>query len=162
MEEVGRMKNKQTTKTGTYILRNKTSVYEDTHTLISYPNYLVLSWNIVLSTKSVLETILNEEFKDLLVKIVLYCKNDCQNRRTDFVVNKDADAIRLSNLPDGTYYSEMIVTNSQNESITIMCSNKVKCLFVKINANHQNMQWQEVRDRDHSWQSNISGYTIYD
>lgn len=156
------MNNKQTNKIGSYIFRNKHSVYVDTLSLISYTNYLVLSWSIVPSTKVLLENILKEDFNDLLVKVVVYCKNDRQNSSIDFVVNKDADAIRLFNLPEGLYYCELIAINSQNVSITVKCSNEVKRSLIQLNEDSPNYQWLEVKERDHSWQSYISGYTIYE
>ncbi|MBM7604698.1 hypothetical protein JOC75_002701 [Metabacillus crassostreae] len=156
------MNYKQTNKVGSYIFRNKPSVYVDTLSLISYPNYLVLSWSIVPSTKVLLENILKEEFNDLLVKVVVYCKNDRQTSSTDFVVNKDADAIRLFNLSEGLYYCELIAINSQNVSITVKSSNEVKRSLSQLNEDSPNYQWLEVEEKEHSWQSNISGYTIYE
>ncbi|WP_226667413.1 hypothetical protein [Metabacillus litoralis] len=155
------MKNKQTDKQSIYRIREKNSVYVDRLCLIGYLDSLVLSWNIVDTTKNLVMSILKEEYKDLLVRILLYCKNGEHLKMTDFPISKDAGVITLKNLPTGLYYCELVVTNSQNDSITIKHSNEVNYLFNNTDQHHT-YRWLEVIDMDKTWKPSFSGYTNYE
>lgn len=142
-------------------IRSHMAIYEDQIKLISYPSYLLLSWNIALTTKLLLEYILAEAFADLLVKIVLY-QEHVPPRSTDFIIKDSNGVLCLPYIQTGIYFSEIIAINSENKSITIKRSEPLSYFQNKMISTENRYHWQQCSDADPFWLDTYSGYTIYE
>jgi hypothetical protein len=157
------MKRIDNRKTDTNIIRVESTTYGDsvdTIQLISYPNFLLISWSIASSTRNFLEQILKEDFEDLHMRIILYKTNN-QQQMTDFHIRDISGILRLELLPTGTYYGEIVTSNSQNETITIKRSSSLYFLQEKSDQSKK-YEWKQHTLDEQSWLRAYSSYTIYD
>ncbi|WP_226526434.1 hypothetical protein [Metabacillus niabensis] len=143
-----------------YIVREQTSISVDYIEIIPYPNHIIISWNIISSTQNLLTDILNEDFRDLLCKVNLIRVKKNKERLTINIRGSNG-IIEFSSLVKGKYYCELVVVNSQNETITIK-----KSTSVIITTNHiepKNQDWMQVLTKNtNSWYTSFSGYTVYE
>jgi hypothetical protein len=154
------MKPNDRSQTDNNTIRAQTTFYEDCIKLIAYPAFLLISWNMLASTKNMLVNILGEEFDDLHKRVILYrCLK--QQQMTDFLIDRSSGILRLSYLPTGTYYCEIVVSNSQNEMITVKRSTT---LYYLQDENHagEKYPWIQLAEDNQSWLDTYSGYTVYD
>lgn len=142
-------------------IRGGLSIYEDQIKIISYPSYLLLSWNIAPTTKLLLEYILAEAFSDLLVRVVLYKERE-PLLFTDYIIKDLNGVLRLPLVQTGTYFSEIIAINSQNNSITIKRSKPLSYIQNKMNSKVELDRWQRYTNDPPLWLDSYSGYTIYE
>lgn len=141
-------------------IRVQSTNCEDRIKLISYPTFLLITWHIVTSTRDFLEQILQEEFDDLLCRIILYRSNN-QQQKIDFQINELSGILRLDRLSTGTYYCELDIRNSQNEAITVKRSEPLFYLQEVHNIENK-YQWKPTSLDQQSWIHAFSGYTIYE
>ncbi|MCV9884852.1 hypothetical protein [Metabacillus halosaccharovorans] len=143
-----------------YIVRKQASISVDYIEIIPYPNHIIISWNIISSTQNLLTDILNEDFRDLICKVNLV-RVKKNNERLTMNVTGSNGIIEFSSLVKGKYYCELVVVNSQNETITIK-----KSSLVSISNNHiqsKNQDWKQVLTKNNnSWYTAFSGYTVYE
>lgn len=159
-EEVLYMSSRSYDNVEQYIVRKQASISVDYIEIIPYPNHIIISWNIISSTQTLLTDILNEDFRDLLCKVNLVRVKKNKERLTMIVTGSNG-IIELSSLVEGKYYCELVVVNSQNETITIK-----KSASIIISNNHleaKNQDWKQVITKNkNSWYTAFSGYTVYE
>lgn len=143
-----------------YIVRKQASISVDYIEIIPYPNHIIISWNIFSSSQNLLTDILNEDFRDLLCTVNLVRVKKNKEILTMNVTGSNG-IIEISSLVKGKYYCELVVVNSQNETITIK-----KSSLVIIPNNHiqsKNQDWKQVLTKNNnSWYTAFSGYTVYE
>jgi hypothetical protein len=141
------------------IIRAQSTFYEDSLKIIAYPTCLLITWNILSTTKILLENILGEHFNDLHMRVILYKKNKHQ-QMTDFFISDPSGVLRLP-IPTGIYNCELVVSNSHNETITVKRSNTIHFLHSK-NPRCKEVEWQQLIDDHQLWLQTYSGYTVYE
>jgi hypothetical protein len=154
------MKQIDNRKTDNHKIREQSTIYGDSIKLISYPTFLLITWNIVSSTRKFLEHILQEEYEDLLRRIVLY-RSSSQQQMMDFQIRESSGILRLDYIPTGIYYCELVTSNSHNEEITVKRSNTLSYLQVKQDISEE-YHWKQTSLDHQSWLQSFSGYTIYE
>ncbi|MBO1512313.1 hypothetical protein [Metabacillus bambusae] len=142
------------------IIRAQSTFYEDSLKIIAYPTYLLITWNILSTTKILLENILGEQFNDLHMRVILN-KNNKHQQMTDFFISDPSGVLRLATIPTGIYNCELAVSNSHNETITVKRSNTIHFLQSK-NLKCKEIQWQQLIDDHQLWLQAYSGYTVYE
>jgi len=144
-----------------HIIRNQSPVCVDTIEIFTYPDVVLVSWKIVSSTKIAVSSLLGENFKDLLVRVIL-CRQNQFKEEFSFNVSKCSGVLEIRNLETATYSCELVVSNSKNESIVIKCSTKKEYHNHKRIKNQLN--WRRVVEMEESetWVPMFSAYTDYD
>jgi hypothetical protein len=142
------------------IIRAQSTFYEDSLKIIAYPTCLLITWNILCTTKILLENILGEQFSDLHMRVILYKKNK-QQQMTDFFICDPSGVLQVATIPTGIYNCELVVSNSHNETITVKRSNTLHFLQSK-NPGCKVIQWQQLIDDHQLWLQEYSGYTVYE
>lgn len=143
-----------------YIVRIQSSISVDYVEIIPYPNHHIISWNIIPSTQTILSDFLCEDFHDLLLTLNLV-RVDKNKEMLTLDISGSSGTIELTSLPIGNYHCELVVINSQNETITIK---KSTSLF--ITAAHKqttDKRWRDVTTiNKNSWFDAFSGYSVYE
>jgi hypothetical protein len=153
------MKPIDNSQTDNHIIRAQSTIYEDMLKIIAYPSFLLITWNILFSTRKLLVHLLGEEFDDLHIRVILYrCMR--QQQMTEFLIIESSGVLRLEHVPTGTYVCEVIACNSHNETITIKRSNKLH--YFQDDNNGREYKWEQLSEADQSWSHAFSGYTVYD
>lgn len=144
-----------------YMIRTQSTFFVDSIDIIPYADYLLISWKITSSTKKTLSEILNEEFEDLLIRMILY-RNSLSKEMIEFPVSECSGTLQITSLSKGTYYCELVASNSHNETITIKTTTNL--FFDKPINQNKNDKWNQVNDEagNENWLKNFSGYTVYE
>ncbi|OAS85071.1 MULTISPECIES: hypothetical protein [Metabacillus] len=153
------MKPIENSKT-TNIIRAQSTFCEDSLKIIAYPTCLLITWNILSTTKILLENILGEQFNDLHMRVIL-SKKSKQEQMTDFFISDPSGVLHLATIPTGIYNCELVVSNSHNETITVKRSNTIHFLQSK-NHRCKEIQWEQLIDDPQMWLQAYSGYTVYE
>lgn len=144
-----------------HIIRTDSTISVDTIEIIPYPHCLLVSWNIISSTQKLLSEILKEDFKDLLLRVILY-RNDQPREMAEFYMKDSSGTLQISGLTRGSYYCELVASNSHNETVTIKSSSKIE--IKKDDGCKSEFKWKEVTVgvRNETWLQTFSGYTVYE
>lgn len=144
-----------------HIIRNQSPVSVDTIEIFTYPDVVLVSWKLVSSTKIAVSSLLGEDFNDLLVRVIL-CRQNQFKEEFSFNVDKCSGVLEIQNLETDTYFCDLVVSNSKNESIVIKSSTKKE--YHNHNGIKNQLNWRKVVEMKESetWVPMFSGYTDYD
>ncbi|HZH62907.1 MAG TPA: hypothetical protein VEY70_25820 [Metabacillus sp.] len=143
-----------------YIIRNHSSISVDYLEIIPYPEHMIISWNMIMSTQKLLTDILDEDFHDLLYTINLV-RVEKNTEVLTLYIKGSSGIIELPSLLNGRYHCELVAHNSQNETITIR---KSKSIFISGNERESgNGMWKVISESNkNTWLTAFSGYTVYE
>ncbi|PMC39631.1 hypothetical protein CJ195_06860 [Bacillus sp. UMB0899] len=141
-----------------YIVRKQPSISVDYLEIVPYPKHIIITWNVISSTQNIITEILCEDFCDLIITVNLYRGKENKEMVTLYVT-ESSGLIDLPSPIKGNYYCELVVHNSQNETITIRKSNSIIISDNTIKSSNDN--WKEVLTNS-NWLSSFSGYTVYE